>query len=228
MMQTAWIAVVAAVVILALTLVRPSRHTARLVVWTALTFFGAFAALGSLFATGEALADPGGWEAAGITALWLVPAAALAAVAWLRPERAMPTLAVLGALVVVVAVWFAAMPGAWRTFEDEWGPVRILLSFAVAIPMAAAGRRHPLASGIMLAVVGFVPPALTAMSADDGARSAVGPMAAVSTPILVTAGLLLAAAWIGRRPLETGSESQPDEGERDEDPVPVTFATPWR
>ena len=41
-----------------------------------------------LFVVGETFSDPGGWKALGLVAAWAVPLAALAAVAWWRPDWA--------------------------------------------------------------------------------------------------------------------------------------------
>ncbi len=49
---------------------------------TALVFIAACTAVITLFLAGDTIADPGGWQAAALIALWLVPLAVLAVLAW--------------------------------------------------------------------------------------------------------------------------------------------------
>ncbi|MGZ4603704.1 MAG: hypothetical protein ACXV0U_08910, partial [Kineosporiaceae bacterium] len=76
----------------------------------ALVLAGLFGLLAVMFTAGETFADPGGWQAVGLIALWLVPMIALLALALARPAVAQPILEALTAVWAVVAVWSILAP----------------------------------------------------------------------------------------------------------------------
>jgi hypothetical protein len=67
----------------------------------AMVLAGLFGLLAVMFTAGETFADPGGWEAVGLTALWLVPLIVLLGLALARPSVAQPVLEAL------TAVWWS-------------------------------------------------------------------------------------------------------------------------
>ena len=141
-----------------------------------------------------AFTDPGGWLAAGIVALYLVPLVVLSALAWYRVAAATVLLAVLTAIVVGLSVWFAADPQAWRAFEHDNGPVRAVITVILAAPLAVLGWRRPRPAGGLLVVLGLAPVALSAVGTTAGLAS----LAAVSAPA-VLAGILYLLAGTGDR-----------------------------
>lgn len=81
---------------------------AGLAVMALSTFF--FAA----FIIGETFADPGGWAAAGLVAVWAGPLAGPAALSWFRPGWATYVFAALTSAVIGMSIWFAVNPHGWR------------------------------------------------------------------------------------------------------------------
>lgn len=156
---------------------------------TALAFTAACTAVIGLFLAGDAIADPGGWRAAGLIALWLVPLALLAALAWWRPGWATAALAVLAAWVIALAGWYAADPAGWAGYENQHGPVRAVASFVLLLPAALAGWRRPLTGAVLLLVTGLVPVAITVAAAHLAASFAV-----LSGPAVIGGVLYLLAA----------------------------------
>lgn len=56
--------------------------------WAGLGFALVFGLFAWFFIAGEAMSGPGGWRGAGLVALWTVPLAGLAVLAWYRPAQA--------------------------------------------------------------------------------------------------------------------------------------------
>jgi hypothetical protein len=163
---------------------------------TALAFVTACTVLIGLFIAGETIADPGGWLAAGVIALWLVPLVTLGLLAWYRPRWAVAALAILLSAVTGLAIWFAADPAGWRAFEDSHGPVRAVATFILVMPSALAGWHRPVAGAALLLVLGLVPLAIAAAAA--GAYGGAS-LAAVSIPAVLGGLLYLLAALLAGR-----------------------------
>ncbi len=197
-----WLVIVLAVIAAAAFLMRGRGPAAgaRFLRRTGLTFISATTLFIGPFVAGETLADPGGWKAAGLVALWLVPLAGLSVLAWYRPGWATIPLAGLTAGTIALAVWFAADPGGWRAFEDHTGPVRALVSFAITLPIGLLGWRKPVTGGVLLLVLGIVPVAVSAAGSGFGAVS----LTAISIPPVLTGLLYLLAELIGRRAASNG------------------------
>ena len=168
---------------------------ARLVQMTALGLAGVVGVLVGLFILGETFTDPGGWAAVGLAATWVVPLVVLSLLAWFRPGPATWVLGELAGAVVGLGLWYAVDPEAWRSFEDDVGPVRGIAAFALLLPMAALGRTRPLAAGVLLLAASVVPPVLAAL----GAGGAMASVVAVSTPGALVGALLLVAGLLQRQ-----------------------------
>lgn len=149
-----------------------------------------FTVFGALFLAGETIDDPGGWAAVGLIAAWAVPVVALGLLAWRRPDLAVRIFAGLTAGVVVMSVWFAVDADAWQSVEQGNGPVRAVVSFAVAAALVPLGLHRPRITGALLLVVGLVPPILAGVGSRHGSSSLV---AASLMPVVVGALYLLAA-----------------------------------
>ena len=154
-------------------------------------FFGSFV-------VGDTLADPGGWQAVGLIAAWVVPLVVLCALAWRRPGVATWVLGALTAAVAAGSIWFAVDPQGWRTLEDDIGPVRAIAAFVIVAALGVLGLARTMTAGVLLLVAGGVP-VLLGMVARGGLSS----LAVVGAPALL-AGALYVASTLGRpRPAAT-------------------------
>lgn len=151
------IAVVASVVHVVRT--KDPANRAQFLKKAGLILMGTFSAFLALFIAGETLTDPRGWEAVGYVATWAVPIAVLAWLAWFRPSMATIVFAVLLAGMFALYVWSAVASDAWESFEDSVGPVRTIVAFAIAAPLALLGWKRPFSAGVMLLLM-VKPPAI--------------------------------------------------------------------
>ena len=157
--------------------------------WTAATMTFAF-----VFGGGEALGDPGGWAAAALIAAWLVPLAALAALAHLRPERAERVLAAALVLPAALVLWGALDVGSFRDLQDSVGPLPAYLVMVLGTALAVLGRQrgHATVAGALMVALTALMPALGFLLGDG---MVVSPSTvAASAPVLL-AGLLF--LWAG-------------------------------
>lgn len=153
-------------------------------------FFGFFV---GAFVVGETFADPGGWSAVGLVALWLIPLLVAMGLAWWLPTVAEWVLGVAVALTISTLVWAAVDNQAWRSFENGHGPVRAVAIFCLAIPIVLLGWRRPLFAGVTLAVLVLSPFFLLFFSGGAGmAQVSVG---MISAPLLIIALLLVMAGF---------------------------------
>ncbi|HZD70462.1 MAG TPA: hypothetical protein VFA45_16660 [Actinomycetes bacterium] len=160
-----------------------------------------------LFVVGETFTDPGGWQALGWVATWAVPLAALAAVAWYRPEWAARLFAVLTAAVIGVSVWFAVNPEGWRAFEDRHGPIRAIISFVLAAAVALLGLKRTAVAGVLLLVLGVVPVVVSSLGSQLGFAS----LAVVSSaPFIGGVLYLCSAAVAGGSAPSGGTHARPE------------------
>lgn len=148
----------------------------------------ALGALAGAFAAGEALDDPGGLAGVGLVALWLVPLAALVALAARRPAAAERVLVALVGALLALAVLRTLAPGLVHDVEDAHGPVRAIALLALVPALAVLGRTRPLHAGGLLLAAALVPLAL-------GGGAALG---AVALPAALVGLLLVLAGLAGR------------------------------
>jgi len=127
------VAVIASVVYLVRN--KDPRKRGRFLRSAGLVLLGLFTLFFALFAIGETFSDPGGWAAAGYIAMWLVPLAAVAALAWFRPGLATVVLAALLIGLLGIQIWAAISPDRWSSYEDSHGPIRTIITFAIAAPL---------------------------------------------------------------------------------------------
>jgi hypothetical protein len=152
----------------------------------AMVLAGLFGVVAVMFTAGETIADPGGWQAVGLIALWLVPLVVLLVLALTRPSVAQPVLEALAALWVAAALWSIVAPHTWRSFESANGPLRAVAFLVLMLPIAGLGWQRPLRAGVMLLVIGVA------------AVFAVGsaPLHVVALPAVVIGAVLLAAGLV--------------------------------
>ena len=156
-----------------------------------------FALFAGLFIVGETVEDPGGAAALALVVSWLAPTLLLMVLAWWWPRVATWVLSVAVALVVVLGIWYAVDPQWWRTLEDDRGPVRAVMVFALSLPLALLAWRRPLWGGLLLVVVGAVPGLLALASTGGGGAG--GAVVAASSPASVIGALFLLSNWLEHR-----------------------------
>lgn len=156
-----------------------------------LVLMAVFVLLAGMWIAGEALAEPGGPAAVGLIASWLVPLLLLVTLALVRPAWAQPVLAVLTGLILLLHVWFLIDPRAWRSFEDDTGPVRAVAGFVVVAALAALGWHRPAPAGWLLLAIGVLPVVLLLL---ETGRFAVASWAVVGAPGVAAGILYLLAA----------------------------------
>lgn len=152
----------------------------------------AFGVFGVLFAGGYALDDPGGWAAAGMIALMVVPAVGITLLAVRRPEHAIVLVYLgLGLLVAyTVADAVSHLVGA---------PLIPLTALVLAFPVAFLGLHRPRTAGRLLFAIGAVPilgAVLVAILRSDEGGLFVhlgGSSGAAAIPLVVFALLFLVA-----------------------------------
>jgi hypothetical protein len=175
---------------------RGRRVAGRVLRIAALAWSILFTVAFSLFAAGYASEDPGGLEAVGLVALWVVPLAVLVAVALLRPAAAWWILLALVGVAVLVAGWQLVDPRSLRDWEFEHGPVTAIASYVPLVPLALVGRSRPLSAALMLLAVG-VAPILAELRV---APFHMGSTQAVAVPMALTGVVLLVAALLDPHP----------------------------
>lgn len=162
-----------------------------------------FGFVGAAFIVGETAADPGGWQAAVLITLWLVPLVGLSVFALRRPDPAIRLLAACLAVAATVAVVDAATQ---LIPSDEWGPVVTIAMFAVGIPIGFLGLHRPRPAGLMLVIAGVVQGVALAIdiAVREGGPDVSWSMAstsagAIALPLVVVGLLMLAAGLLDRK-----------------------------
>ena len=164
--------------------------------WIAAVVFAAlFTLLAGLFTAGYAMDDPGGLVGVGLILLWLVPIAVGAALAWWRPELAYRILLALTVFAVAIGLWQLIDPMALHEFENRYGPITAIGSFAGMLTIALVARIRMWQCALMMLVI-----ALMLLVPDVRSGMHLGSSGAVALPMLLDASLLgLAAALAPRR-----------------------------
>jgi hypothetical protein len=121
--------------------------SSKILTYVAFTLMALFGLLGGAFVLGETFADPGGWTAVWVSALWVVPLVGLSLFALLRPETAGSVLVVVTA---VVALFTLADSLVGIIPRDDWGPVAAIVVFALGVTLAFLGLRRALLGGSLM------------------------------------------------------------------------------
>lgn len=173
----------------------PARRAQRLRL-AGFILMALFTAMFAVFVVGETIADPGGWKAAGLIGAWVVPLAALAALAWWRPDWAVRGFAVLAGAMIGLSIWFAVSPEWWRSLEDRNGPIRAVVTFVLTAAIAVLGLKRTAPAGVLLLVTGIAPAAISGI----GSRLGLTSLAVVSVVPVATGLCYLIAARMPTRP----------------------------
>jgi hypothetical protein len=167
--------------------------------WAGFAVTLGFCGLAAFIVAGYTVTDPGGWFGVGVTALWLVPMIALAALALYRPDTAVWALALAAILPLGFGIWTLVDYVAARDWEDKTGPVSLVFIVAVAIPLAVEGLSRPTLAGLLLVGVMVVPLVLAVLGAGSEWGQALS-IGIVASPVLLGGVLYLFAGRASARP----------------------------
>ena len=182
---------------------------AKVLRYAAFTLMTLFGLVGGLFVAGYAFEDLGGWTAAGLTALWVVPLVGLSVFAVLRPE---PAARVLVWVTAAVAVSTLADSAFGVVPRDAWGPVAAVTVFALGVALAFLGLRRAGLAGLLMIVTGLAQLLATVVAvavheADEGPgmRALLGTSSGVVVmPLLLIGALFLLSGLLEHEPLRPG------------------------
>ena len=177
---------------------------ARLLYRLGLGLLLGFSGLAILFAAGETMGDPGGWKGMMLVGVWVVPMLGLALLAWQRPDRVERLLVILVAGAIAVDVWAAFAPHGWRSLEGGLGPVRAIVALALVGALTVFVPQRRVEAARLLLALGLVPLVLAQLRPGTGSA----PLSAVSTPVVVAGGLLVASALLERHRVPRHPTSQ--------------------
>ena len=169
-----------------------NSHTRALIRRITMIVMLGFFVVGSLFAAGYAMEDPGGAAGLLMIAEWVVPAVILAVLAWRTSPIALPLLALATAGVVIVALLDARDPMAWQQTWDQRGPVLAVSGFSLSMALAVYGRyqRTRLAGALLVASCGVSLFAGAIMGTQEG------PLVGGSTSAGVLPGLVAGVVYL--------------------------------
>jgi hypothetical protein len=158
-----------------------------------------FAVLATLFVSGYAFEDPGGLEAWGLTAVWVLPMIGGSLWAWFSPRTVEPLLWVVTAAIVAMSTSMGLAPQAWQEFMDERGPVTAIAALVVGVCLAVWGYHRSARAAVALIAVAVSPLVGALLMADVGYAAAGGSTVVAVSPFLTCALLYLLAWRLNRR-----------------------------
>lgn len=160
--------------------------------WAGFAVMAAFSGFVALMIVGYTVTDVGGWQAAGLIAGVGLPTAALCLLAWWRPRLAVPVLAVACLAPVAFGVLQLLDWQRWSSWEDQHGPISLVLVIMVGAALAVLGLSRPREAGLMLLAIVLLPLLLEVVGAgSDWARPL--SIAVVLVPVLASGVLFLLA-----------------------------------
>ncbi len=185
---------------------------ARVLRWTAFSLMAAFGLLGGLFVAGDTFMDPGGWTAALVTALWVVPMVGLCVFALRRPE---PAGRVFVGLTGLLALFTLADSAFGIVPRDDWGPVAAVAVFALGVALAFLGLNRARLAGVLMVVLALAQVAATllvvAIHEPEWGGEGPGPGAALggSGGVVVLPLLVVGVLFLFSSSLAGGSHRMP-------------------
>jgi MFS family permease len=133
--------------------------------WLGFAMTAAFAGFSGLIVVGYTLTDVGGWKAVGLIAAVAVPLVLLCLVAYHRPSVAAPLLGVAACVPIGFGVMQLVDYQRWSDWEDQTGPVSLVLVLLVAVPLAVLGLSRAGTAGRLLLAATVIPLLLAAIGA---------------------------------------------------------------
>jgi hypothetical protein len=164
--------------------------------WAGFAVMAVFAGFTSLMLVGYTVVDVGGWAAVGLLLAVGVPLVVLCLLAWLRPSAAVPVLVVACLAPITFGVLQLLDYGRWSEWEDQHGPVSLVLTLLVGVALAVLGLTRPTEAGAMLLAVVVVPLVLAMIGAGEEWTRPLS-IAFVSVPVVVSGLLFLLAGRQG-------------------------------
>lgn len=167
-------------------------HARHLIRKITLAFMLGFFVLGSLFAGGYAMEDPGGAKGLLIIAEWVVPTLLVAALAWRKSPLTLPILLIGTVGVVVTSLLEARDPMGWQRIWDQRGPLLAVSGFSVSIALTVYGYylRTRLAGALLIAACAVPLFAGVIMGTQEG------PLVGGSTSAGVLPGLIAGVVYL--------------------------------
>ena len=175
----------------------------RLAAFAVMATFSGFV---GLMLVGYTVTDVGGWQAVGLIVAVGLPVASLCLLAWLRPRVAVPVLALACLAPVAFGVLELLDWQRWSSWEDQHGPVSLVLVLTVGAALAVLGLRRPREAGVMLLAIVLVPLVLEVVGAGSEWGRPLS-ISAVLVPVLASGVLFLLAGRgdVGHRRLSGSS-----------------------
>lgn len=160
--------------------------------WAGFAVMAAFSGFVALMLVGYTATDVGGWAAVGLVAAVGLPTAALCLLAWWRPRLAVPVLAVACLAPVGFGVLELKDWSRWSSWEDQHGPVSLVLVVMVGAALAVLGLARPREAGLMLMAIVLLPLLLQVVGAGSDWLRPLS-IAVVLVPVLASGVLFLLA-----------------------------------
>lgn len=201
MTDVLWIVVplaVAAAFVAAMHRVGDIRAREEMLRWIGFGLVAVFIAFAGLMLVGETLTDPGGWVGVGLVAAWLVPFGGLVALALLRPSVAIPVLALASVVPVASGVWAMVDFDGHRAWQDDVGPLDLVMTLVIGAALAVVGLSRPRDAGWLMVII-TVAPALLAVIGAGTDRGFALSVSLITAPVLICGLLYLWAAHLGHR-----------------------------
>lgn len=188
----------AAVVVVAVRRVGNVVVRAETLRWIGFGIVAAFSALAGLMLIGETLTEPGGWTGIGLVAAWLVPFAGLVVLAFLRPALAVPVLAVASLVPVASGVWAMVDFEGHRAWQDDLGPIDLVVTLVIGAALAVVGLSRPRDAGWLMIIITLAPALLSIIGAGADRGFALS-VSLITAPVMICGVLYLWAAHLGGR-----------------------------
>jgi hypothetical protein len=166
--------------------------------WSGLAVTLGFVGLITLFVGGYAVTDPGGWVGIGGTAAWVLVMLGASVLAWYRPGAALVLLTAAACAPVAFGLWSLVDYGTAHDWEDNHGPVSLVLVVAICAPASVAGLFRPRAAGCLMLAVSVGPLLLEAAGATSHFYEPLS-VGLVLAPLVVS-GVLFLVARTGAEP----------------------------
>ncbi len=159
-----------------------------------------FAVLATLFISGYAFEDPGGWQAVGMMSAFVLPMLVLGLLAWRFPAGMHAPLLALSLISVVISWSQAYWQESWRDFLNRTGPVLGIGTFALVFGLSVFARYHDeLFGGSLMMLVAISP--ILAMFVALGAHASLlgGSTSALMLPGVIIGGVYAVEGYLDRR-----------------------------
>lgn len=160
--------------------------------WIAIAIATVTSAVLLFYIIGELFTQPGGAQAFFTLVAWLAVPLVLTVFTLSSPRAAYPVFVVIVAAVLILSVTTIPMARAVWEFENNNGPISLMVLVATLVPLVGLGRDMPTKAGwLMIITIGgtFASQALSLLFVDQ--VTTIGEFAAVELPYLATAGLFL-------------------------------------